>query len=163
MKKKLFFAAMAIVALASCSSDEIIGDSPTPNPEKASDAIVFNSGAKYTTRSGELYGVVAADLLGRNFVVEGIKTVGGAKIEVFDNYNVNWQDNSADKTLSNTANWEYVGQSILTGKTAISEQTIKYWDYAATQYDFWAYSLGGGNATVTTLAHDATLTSNALI
>ena len=160
MKKYLLFAT-AFVALASCSDDTFVGENSSPNGvENGNQAIVFNSGTKAITRS-EHKGADAAGMLNKNFVVEGIKTVGSSVVEVFDNYNVNWTENTADKTLSNTANWEYVGQSILTGKTAISAQTIKYWDYAAKQYDFWAYSLGGGSATVSTLAHDATLTSAA--
>ncbi len=157
--KKYLFLATALVALASCSSDDFVGDNNPQGLEGSnSNAIVFNSGTNATTRANHV-GADAAGLLNKNFVVEGVKTVGGSVVEVFDNYNVNWTENSADKTLSNTANWEYVGQSILTGKTAIQAQTIKYWDYSATQYDFWAYSLGGGSATVSTLAHDATLTS----
>ena len=159
MKKKFFFAAVALVALASCSNEEIIGDSPTPNPEKASNAIVFNSGAKAITRT-TWTGATAAEKLNNNFVVEGIKTISTAT-EVFDNYNVNWYENTANKTASNTANWEYVGQSILTGKTAVAEQTIKYWDFSAKQYDFWAYSLGGGSASVISLEPGATLTTSA--
>ncbi|WP_294744726.1 hypothetical protein [uncultured Prevotella sp.] len=122
---------------------------------------MFNSSAKAITRAGNHVGADAAGKLNNNFVVEGIKTVGSSVVEVFDNYNVNWTKNTADKTLSNTANWEYVGQAILSGKTEAKAQTIKYWDYAAKQYDFWAYSLGGGSATVSSLAHDATLTSAA--
>ena len=161
MKKYLFFAA-AFVALASCSNDSYVGDnSPTMGGESGNGgAIVFSSGANGTTRADH-EGADAANLLNKNFVVEGIKTVGTSVVEVFDNYNVNWTENTADKTLSNTANWEYVGQAILTGKTAASAQTIKYWDYAAKQYDFWAYSLGGGSATVSSLDHNATLTSAA--
>ena len=161
MKKYLFFAA-ALVALASCSDDSFVGNNgPTLGGENGNGgAIVFNSGTNGITRANHV-GADAANLLNHNFVVEGIKTVGSSVVEVFDNYNVNWTENTADKTLSNTANWEYVGQGILTGKTAIGAQTIKYWDYAAKQYDFWAYSLGGGSATVSSLAHDATLTSAA--
>ena len=160
MKKYLLFAT-AFVALASCSDDTFVGENSSPNGvENGNQAIVFNSGTKAITRS-EHKGADAAGMLNKNFVVEGIKTVGSSVVEVFDNYNVNWTENTADKTLSNTANWEYVGQPILTGKTDIFAQTIKYWDYAAKQYDFWAYSLGGGSATVSTLAHDATLTSAA--
>lgn len=168
MKKKLFFAVVAIGLLASCAENEYVGE-VTPNPNPGTDgtnAIVFNSGAKTVTRSGEITGAAAANLLNKNFVVEGIKTVADGQttkvVEVFDNYNVNWVDNSANTTASNTANWEYVGQTILgDNKTAIYEQTIKYWDYAASQYDFWAYSLGGGSATVSTLDHNAPLTSQA--
>ena len=160
MKKYLLFAT-ALVALASCSDDTFVGESNSPNGvENGNQAIVFNSGTKAITRS-EHKGADAAGMLDKNFVVEGIKTVGSSVVEVFDNYNVNWTENTADKTFSNTANWEYVGQAILSGKTEAKAQTIKYWDYAAKQYDFWAYSLGGGSATVSSLAHDATLTSAA--
>lgn len=158
--KKLFYLATALVALASCTNDEFTGGDPISSRIDGNNAIVFTSMSKDATRADHV-GADAAKLLNNNFVVEGIKTVSGTISEVFDNYNVNWTENTADKTLSNTANWEYVGEDILTGKTAIQEQTIKYWDYAASQYDFWAYSLGGGSATVSTLAHDATLTSSA--
>lgn len=165
MKKKFFFAALALVALASCSSDDLVGEnnnSPNLNPVPASGekAIVFNSGTNAITRANHV-GADAAKMLNYNFVVEGIKTVSSSPVEVFDNYRVIWTENTADQTLSNTANWEYVGKDILTGKTAIQAQTIKYWDYAATQYDFWAYSLGDGSATVSSLDHNATLTSAA--
>ena len=160
MKKYLLFAT-ALVALASCSSDDFVGDnSPSPGGESGDGAIVFTTSTKTITRADHV-GADAARLLNNNFVVEGIKTVGGSPVEVFDNYNVNYIANSANKTASNTANWEYVGQGILTGKTAVQAQTIKYWDYAASQYDFWAYSLGGSGATVSSLAHDATITSSA--
>lgn len=158
MKKSyLFLAAIASIALVSCSDEEFVGEySPDNSPNGA---ISFTSGSKATTRAE---GAAAAALLNNNFVVEGVKTVGTAPVsEVFDNYNVNYTANTAATTASNSANWEYVGQNVLTGKTAISEQSIKYWDFAAKQYDFWAYSLGGGSATVSTLAHDATLGTSA--
>lgn len=149
-----------LVALAACTSDETI----VQTHEEAQDtqgAIVFKSAANTTTRANKT-GAEAAEMLNKNFVVEGIKTVGNSAVEVFDNYNVNWTENTADKTLSNNANWEYVGQTILSDdKTDIKAQTIKYWDYAATQYDFWAYSLSGGSATVSSLDHDASLTTAA--
>lgn len=161
MKKNLFLAALAFVAVASCTSDEFVGENTSPNSgnNNGSGAISFNSGSKAITRAT---GADAAALLNKNFVVEGIKTVGSNPAsEVFDNYNVNYLENTAATTASNSANWEYVAQSILNGKTGAAEQTIKYWDFAAKQYDFWAYSLGGGSATVSSLAHDATLTTSA--
>lgn len=160
MKKYLFFAT-ALTLLASCTDDTFVGEnSPNRVAQKDIDEITFSNGFKAVTRANTT-GADAAALLNNNFVVEGIKTVGSTVFEVFDNYNVNWTENTADKTLSNTANWEYVGQAILSGKTEAKAQTIKYWDYAASQYDFWAYSLGGGSATVSSLAHDATLTTAA--
>ena len=165
MKKSyLILAAIASVALASCSNEEYLGEGPNTTSNGIPNAINFNMGANKITRA-EFTGAEAAKLLNKNFVVEGIKTVndGSSDVvsEVFDNYNVNYLENTAATTLSNSANWEYVAQSILSGKTSVSEQSIKYWDFAAKQYEFWAYSLGGGSATVSTLAHNATLLTSA--
>ena len=164
MKKNLFLAALAITALVSCSESDYLGDEKPSSVSNDVGAISFGTGFKAVTRAVE--GKAAADSLHYNFVVEGTKSVTANSSttvsEVFDNYNVNWVENTADKTLSNTANWEYVGQSILSGKTAVQEQSIKYWDFAAKQYDFWAYSLGGGSVTVTALGPDnSNLTSGA--
>ena len=64
MKTNLFFAAVALVALASCASDDYVGENiNSPNPEKASDAIVFNSGAFKITRGADLVGSAAAEKL----------------------------------------------------------------------------------------------------
>ena len=149
MKKKIFFAAMAI-ALASCTSDDFIGENNnSPNLEKASNAIVFNTGTKATTRATKT-GSDAATLLNNNFVFAGTKGTGATTF-VFDQYNANYVANSAFTTESNSSNWEYVGYTPYgAGNTAISTlpsgavQTIKYWDYNTTQYDFAAYSLGEG-------------------
>lgn len=158
MKKVLFFAT-ALIALASCTNNDFVGDAPTPTSQDTQGAIVFGSGVNAVTRANHV-GADAATKLSNNFVVEGIKTTGSTVSEVFDNYNVNWIDNSANTTLSNTANWEYVGQTY-NSLSSLTNQTIKYWDYSASQYDFWAYSLGGSSATVTSMAHNATLTSEA--
>ena len=162
MRKIYVFMATAIVALASCTNDTLVNDVTTPKTTGEDGAIAFSTVYKGMTRADHI-GADAAAKLGNNFVVEGIKTVGSSKVEVFDNYNVNWTENTADKTLSNTANWEYVGYTPATGSELPSgaTQSIKYWDYAASQYDFWAYSLGGGSATVSTLAHNAPLTTAA--
>ena len=149
MKKKYFIAAVALVALASCTSDEFIGENnKSPNPENGPEkAIVFNSGANAITRADQT-GATAAGILGNNFVVEGVKWDGGEsdKTVVFNNYNVNYADNSAYTTTSNTAGWEYVAQTPhyhgLNTAPKISEQSIKYWDYSKSQYDFIAYSIG---------------------
>ena len=96
-----------------------------------SNAIKLAYKAREENQNQKVY--VLGMLVHNNFVVEGIKTISSAPSEVFDNYNVNYSENTADKTASNTANWEYVAQSILTGKTGAAEQTIKYWDFAAKQ------------------------------
>ena len=146
MKKNLFFAAVALVALASCASDDYIGENNnSPNPVNGKEsAIVFSSGANAMTRT-DYVGSAAATLLNNNFVVYGVKsdgTINGTdEVMVFDHYNVKYADGSANSTTSNTDGWEYVAQATHTHSNS-SAQTIKYWDYAMSQYDFIAYSAG---------------------
>lgn len=150
MKKNLFFAALAITALVSCSESDYLGDE-RPSPVSSSDevAIGFGSGLRAITRA-DVTGAAAADSLGGNFVVFGVKSNGGNFSQdnvcdtVFDHYNVNWGANTAYTTTSNSANWEYVGQTKHAYGPA-GDQTIKYWDYAKSQYDFIAYSKGKNN------------------
>ena len=73
---------------------------------------------------------------------------------VFPGYAVNWIDNSANTTTSNTHGWEYVNQQA-TG----DEQTIKYWDWSAKAYRFFAVTGDstpeGSDPLVFTFAADA--------
>lgn len=139
MKKKYFIFAASALALASCSSDDFVGDGQE-NVKGSNAAINFNSSTNNVTRAT---GSNAANLLNKKFVVYGYKTMGESKSTVYDHYNVNYIENSAGKTESNKADWEYVGQAINSlNSTTGSEQTIKYWDYAASQYDFVAFSFG---------------------
>ena len=191
MKKKLFFAAVALVALASCSDNEFIGDnSPTTQQENAADEIQFGLNVQNTTRAGEnLIGATAAEKLGYRFVVEGTKGTeqenSPSTTVVFDNYLVGYEYNSAGKTEDNTNNWEYVGlESGIDGKLSnttwvnlhnadgnAKSQTIKYWDYSTSQYDFIAWSTGtleavttaptsGTSVQVTRINTGSTLASN---
>ena len=160
MKQKFFLAAMALVAFASCSDDNFVGENGPNGPLGEDDgAIVFNSSTNAMTRAGEFVGATAAEKLGGMFVVEGTK---GSEQEnspstsvVFDNYLVGYTANTAGVTESNTHNWEYVGlQSGITGRMtsdtwnalhgtgAAKSQTVKYWDYSTSQYDFIAWSTG---------------------
>ena len=167
MKKNIFFAAVALVALVNCTSDERIGgEGISPDsPQGGQGAIVFSTVSKGITRAGST-GAEAAEVLNKNFVVFGTKTSSGASPTtqtVFDNYQANFVTNSAHTTTSNSAGWEYVGYKNLPyGTTTASggtlnangvasnatssgvEQSIKYWDYSASKYDFFAYSLGKG-------------------
>lgn len=139
MKKYLVFAASAL-ALAGCSSDDFVGDSQG-NVKESNAAINFSSGTNKITRAT---GKDAATALHNNFVVYGYKSTGGTKSTVYDHYNVNYIEGSKIQTGSNKAGWEYVGQptNALNSVTG-AEQTIKYWDYSASQYDFVAFSFGG--------------------
>ena len=53
----------------------------------------------------------------------------GDRQEVFPGYQVNWSANSAATTTTNSKGWEYVG---------IADQTIKYWDWGAAAYRYFA-------------------------
>ena len=161
MKKVLFFAVVALVA-ASCSEDKFIGDvttAPQDNSPSVDNAIVFSSASQGVTRADKV-GADAAALLNNKFYVTGVKGdgTGAGQSYVFKTYSVEWGANTAGKTESNTADWEYVGKTHDFGTTtSITSQTIKYWDYATTAYDFCAYSLGDGTATGTAISYaDAT-------
>lgn len=158
MKRRLLFAAIALTALAGCTEDSIVTQVTETPVENELKPISFSSSSAATTRADKT-GADAATLLGNNFVVEGIKGDGSTTSVVFDHYNLNWIDNTAYTTTSNTSNWEYVGQTKHDHAT-IAAQTVKYWDYAASQYDFIAYSKGTAKAVYTgTPASDEVLYS----
>ena len=153
MKKYLFFAA-ALVALASCSEDSMVTQGTETPVNSELKAITFNSSSAATTR-GESTGAAAATKLNNNFVVEGVKWDGsGTQEVVYDHYNVNWLAN-AYSTTSNTDGWEYVGQAKHAYGPA-GNQVVKYWDYAKSQYDFIAYSVGTATADYSGGAYDNT-------
>ena len=61
---------------------------------------------------------------------EGTSVYSGEQT-VFPGYTVTWYSNSAASTTSNSSNWEYV----TAGPPA---QTIKFWDWSAAAYRFYA-------------------------
>lgn len=169
MKTKYFIlAAMTSIALASCSSDEYVGDtSPTNTSQEAANegAIVIGGNAGRLTRATSNTGTVAQMLDGQ-MKIYGVKNVGGYT-DVFQNY-ILW-DASTATTSNPDGDWEYVGESSQTygseSATIGAAQTIKYWDYSAENYHFVAgspvasftYALDGTSkdiktATVTGLA-----------
>lgn len=144
MKKYLVFAASAL-ALASCQNDEFLGEVPGNVKEGASSAINFNHNLGTITRAGvNKTGKDAADLLDKFYILGTKGTLPDDELtgtEVFDNYVVQWVENSAGTTEDNTDDWKYVGVDKRTD-ASINEQTVKYWDNSAGQYDFIAYSIG---------------------
>lgn len=142
MKKYIFLAASALT-LASCTSEDFLGNTPG-NVQSNTSAINFDGGTGKITRATPQTGVTAAQTLNNNYVVFGYKTdKNDSKTTVFDHYTIRW-NNLAGKTESNTKGWEYVGLTAnsLTSLTGDKVQTIKYWDYSANQYDFVAFSFG---------------------
>lgn len=141
MRKYLIFAASAL-ALASCSSDDFLGENPG-NVQNATTAINFGGDAGKITRGTKNEGTTSEMLAGQ-FKVYGVKITNGTiSHNVFPDYYV-W-DVADNNTTSNTSGWEYVGangaSNLGTGKiTLTKDQTIKYWDYSATEYRFVAGS-----------------------
>ena len=140
MKKKHLFLAATAIFLASCTNEEFVGNN-LGTTENGTNTITFGSGFKAVTR-GNTYGAEAANMLNYKFIVGGFKGASTAATSVvFDNYAVEWTQNTAGTTESNTSDWEYVGKTMPT-TSSVSSQTVKYWDYSQTLYDFVAYSLG---------------------
>ena len=153
MKKILFFAA-AITVMVGCTNDNVVSENPEFPVSGEMKPISFGSFAAATTRA-DYTGKTAADMLGDNFVVEGVKSNGTVATQevVFDHYNVNYVDGTANTTTSNTAGWEYVAQT-KNNLAGIAAQSIKYWDYAKSQYDFVAFSAGTATPVYTGTPND---------
>lgn len=153
---KFFIAAASALALASCSSDDFLGEIQGNEQNGATSAINFGGDTGKITRA-TTKGNAAAELLENNFVVVGFK---GSKTDAannetyaFDHYNVNFKDGSAFSTESNRAGWEYVNQDMKVkgadkslAQSGASQQTIKYWDHSCASYDFIAFSMGKKDA-----------------
>lgn len=149
---KFFIAAASALAFASCSSDDFLGEIQGNEQNGATTAINFGGDTGKITRASST-GKTAADLLENNFVVIGFK---GNKTDAannenyaFDHYNVNFNESSANSTLSNLKGWEYVNQDMTVNgagkslaQSGATQQTIKYWDHSCASYDFLAFSMG---------------------
>lgn len=154
MKKiYLILAAAAGMTVASCTSDEYVGTNNPYGETAANDgSIRFGFNVQGMTRADDIAGAAAAVKLGGYFYVTGTKgkeeTNSPSTNLVFDNYLVKFTQNTAGTTASNTANWEYVGVTADANhvKLFANDQTIKYWDYSTTQYDFHAFSTGSKKA-----------------
>ena len=158
---------MGLIGLMGCSSgsDDVV-PTPTPAPIPApveEMAISFNSGlAENETVTRSMSNNTRATT---PLHEKGINTfrVWGYKNMSFDagvysdlqtvmpKYTVNWQENSANTTTSNTNGWEYVAQE--TGSDP--EQTIKYWDWNAKAYRFFGVTNWGGTPPVPPVAYEA--------
>lgn len=154
---KFFIAAASALALASCSSDDFLGEIQGNEQNGATSAINFGGDTGKITRATTKSNA-AAELLENNFVVVGFKgsktDAANNEVYAFDHYNVNFKDGSAFSTESNRAGWEYVNQNMNVKGTepdaplaqGAKQQTIKYWDHSCASYDFIAFSMGKKDA-----------------
>lgn len=165
--KKILTSAIAIFAMVGCTSDDFVGDKELQRQNEDGAPISFNLVSAPPTRANQT-GAEAAGSLNNNFVVYGLKTLTSgtpATQVVFNNYQANYVDGSAATTTSNSVGWEYVGYTNVpsgvttnVGVTAFAtssdntnglDQSIKYWDYNASKYEFFGYSLGYGDGAAT--------------
>jgi hypothetical protein len=140
MHKQDFIIISLALCLLSCSSSG--QDDPfLPAPTSKSIAFGGNSGSWQDASSRAGDGETGLESLFSSFKVWGYKTKnidGGSNNDgstnssiqkVMDGYRVDWNTSSKD--------WEYIG----TYNASLNlYQTIKYWDYSALQYRFWAYA-----------------------
>ena len=143
---------IGLMGLAGCSGDTVVPQEPETVPEQepvpVETAIAFSPNLpdeQPVTRSG----VPLSETGVNSFMVWGYKNMSldagnyGGLQDVFvfpssgTGFEVRWQAGSAATTTTNTKGWEY----ILADKP---EQTIKYWDWSAMAYRFFAVTGWGG-------------------
>lgn len=168
MNKYLIIAASAL-ALAGCSSDDFLGDGSGNGQNSA--AIQFGGGTTKTHRATSNGTYKIADLQRNGFWVYGTKhsadedNTATNDQAVYTNYYLNYKDGTANNTQSNTAGWEYVGVNNEQYRdnvtpNVIQAQTIKYWDYSAKAYTFYAATakpadVHDGKVTINKITEDA--------
>lgn len=173
MNKYLIIAASAL-ALAGCSSDDFLGDGSGNGQNSA--AIQFGGGTTKTHRATSTGVYKIENLKANGFWVYGTKhsndedNTATNDQPVYTNYYLNYKDGTANNTQSNTAGWEYVGvdntkyRDNVTPKVDAA-QTIKYWDYSAKAYTFYAATakpadIETGKVTINKIIADAAVTGS---
>lgn len=145
MKKSILTINAMALCLLSCSSggqDDAFVQDPThsPTPEAPTDVAIAFGGSSNTwqdaptTRAEETTSKGLENYY-NSFRVWGYKSNGSQT--VMDNYNVLYDGDN--KT------WEYVGKG-----SEDKPQTVKYWDYSATDYRFMAYAPADAEGITTT-------------
>jgi len=150
MKKYFIYAASAL-ALASCSSNDFVGDNGGNVQGTDNAAINFGGETGRMTRvssnTAQVYNL--QNLQSNGFWVYGIKyseaeqPTSADDDVVYKNYLLKYEDGTANNTVSNTSGWEYVGVDNSLYRSYVTpcvteDQTIKYWDYSAAGYTFYA-------------------------
>lgn len=145
------FLAVAPMLMACGGSDDVHGVEPLPTERPIQFGGEVRSEVEQSTRAS---GIGLEDEGYKSFKIWASKTLqSDATQSVMNSYIVTWASNTAGTTESNTHDWEYVNTTL--------GQTIKYWDYNATSYRFWAYA-GSENITASTDGTTFTITGLAL-
>ena len=169
---KYFLYAASVLALASCSSDDFLGENSGNGQNAANSVINFGGGTTKTTRATSNSNYNIKNLKANGFWVYGTKhstAENNTKTNdqaVYTNYRLAYTEGTANKTQSNTAGWEYVGVDNKDYRANVTPkvdeaQTIKYWDYSAVAYTFYAATaksddVKDGKVTIKKTLEDAT-------
>ena len=152
---------MVLVACGGGGGDDtaVVTPPPTPDPPTPTTptttevAINFSGSESQEDAVTRAAGKPLSELGVSQFTVWGYKNMSyaegvyGGLQTVFPGYQVDWQSGSAATTLTNSTGWEYV--------KADPEQTIKYWDFSAKAYRYFAVT-GGLTGTDGTYGGDGT-------
>ena len=127
--KKSFVMLLALTGtvLVSCTQSEYLGEAVQTSDNSA---IVFGGATGKQVRAFIENGE-AADKLGNEMLVYGVKGDGTNYNDVFKNYTVKYLTSKSGNDEYNNG-WYYV--------EAVSGQSIKYWDYSTNNYRFVAGS-----------------------
>ena len=160
MHKHIFIISALAICLLSCSTPEQ-DDLLIPEPQQGSISFGGNSGSWQdapTSRAGE----TGLETIEKSFRVWGYKNTGGNHTDgftgpqkVMDGYIVNWNQPAA----GGTGSWEYSG--IKNEKLNSATQTVKYWDYSATCYRYFAFSPENAEVKTTLLQEGGNSTNQA--
>lgn len=123
---------IGLTSLVGCSSGEdAVGQPPTPLPTETAIAFSGSMTEEEVTRAGTPLHETGITY----FTVWGFKNTGSTSNPtcqtVFPGYRVNYGANTAATTTTNSNNWEYI-------LPAYPDQSIKYWDWSASAYRFFA-------------------------
>ena len=159
MHKHIFIISALAICLLSCSTPEQ-DDLLIPEPQQGSISFGGESGSWQdapTSRAGE----TGLETIEKSFRVWGYKNTGGNHTDgftkpqkVMDGYIVNWNQ----PATGGTGSWDYTG---IRNEELQTTQTVKYWDYSATCYRYFAFSPEDAKVTTTILQEGGNSTSQA--
>ena len=134
----LLLSALAAMAMVSCGGSDDSDAPEPPQPVETQRPISFSGGMQEEETVTRADGLETKGI--HSFIVYGFKNTGYEASTgytdyqmVFPGYTVNWKENSAATTITNSDGWEYVAQEPL----GHDEQTVKYWDWSAKAYRFF--------------------------
>lgn len=138
----LIILCLTLVSCGGGGSDDLGAAPETAAPQEELVPITFNGyqgNETAETRANSGTPLYASGVT--RFHVWGYKNMSysagsyGETQTVFPTYRVDWRANSAATSATNTNNWEYVG----------GDQTIKFWDWSANAYRFFAATNWSGD------------------